>query len=96
MAASTIGRERDAAATLRRSLPVMIRETSSRSSISFACARTLRSMTSSPCADLAGVELSRARSIASSRGSPMSGVRSSCESVARNSSLSRLASRASA
>ena len=82
--------------TASRSLPVMMRDTSRRSSISFVCARTLRSITSrAPCRsarDPAVPERSR-------RVQPRiaaSGVRSSWESVVRNSSFMRLASRASA
>jgi hypothetical protein len=73
----------------------MIRDMSSRSSISFVCATRLRSMTFRPCAvrSESGCDVRRIRV------QPIiadSGVRSSCESVVRNSSLIRFASRASA
>ena len=79
----------------RRSLPVVMRETSSRSSTSRACAWALRSIFSS-------ARNARGRDNAPDRSSrvqprmALSGVRSSCDSVARNSSFSRLASRSSA
>jgi hypothetical protein len=71
----------------------MIRDTSSRSSMSCACARTLRSITSSPRVTVAA-SLRPPRSITVQPRMGVSGVRSSCERVARNSSLARLASSA--
>ena len=74
------------------SLPRVIRETSSRSSSSSAMCRTCRSITSwlqRRCSVLAPGE--RARRAAWRIGA--SGLRSSCASVARNSSLRRSASR---
>ena len=76
-----------------RSVPRTIRDMSSRSSSSVACARALRSSASSAwrlCA-------SSIRPVFSSRAqpsTPVAGVRSSCESVARNSSFNRLAASA--
>ena len=75
---------------LRRSLPVSAFETSSRSAVSCACSRAFRSIASSPrCAVAAS-----SRSVRSRCAQPrtaLSGVRSSCEIVARNSSFVRLA-----
>ena len=80
----TIGR------TSRRSLPVMMRETSSRSPMSWVCARTLRSMTSSP-RRIDGWSRVPERSMTVQPRMGVSGVRSSWDRVARNSSLARLA-----
>ena len=76
--------------TSSRSLPVMMRETSSRSPMSWVCARTLRSMTSRPRWMDGGSRVPE-RSITVQPRIGVSGVRSSWESVARNSSLARLA-----
>ena len=83
---------RSTSRTCSRSLPVTMRETSSRSSISRACARALRSMLSRPRARVASSALVE-RSTRAHPSTAFSGVRSSCDSVARNSSFSRLASR---
>ena len=93
-AASTTA-SRSTGCTSSRSLPVTMRETSSRSSMSCVCARALRSMTSRPRARVGRVELRRPAQHARPAEDRVSGVRSSWESVARNSSLSRFASRAS-
>ncbi len=66
-----------------------MRETSSRSSISCACRRALRSITSSACATSPGATCSL-RSIVVQPRIGVSGERSSCDSVARNWSLSSL------
>jgi hypothetical protein len=87
--------ESAAGRSCRRSLPVMMRETSSRSSMSFACAMTLRSMTSSPSRSLGAPGRSERRRRVQPRIAD-NGVRSSCDSVVKNSSFMRLASRASA
>ena len=71
----------------------MMRDTSSMSSISSACARALRSMVSSAFCSLSGDKVS-ARSMCVHPTIALSGVRSSCDSVARNSSLARLAASA--
>ena len=78
----------------RRSLPVMMRETSRMSSISTACALALRSIVSSALRDFSGDRLPE-RNIPVHPTIAASGVRSSCDSVARNSSLARLAASAS-
>ena len=62
-------RRATAAGTLSRSLPVVMRETSSMSSISLACALALRSMTSRPCATSSFARCSACAAAASSRGS---------------------------
>ena len=89
--ADTMTETRSTDRTSRRSLPVMMRETSRRSSISWASTRVLRSMTSGPRrAPTASSVPDRSR-----RTQPriaFSGVRSSWESVARNSSFARFAS----
>ena len=73
-----------------RSLPEVMRLMSSRSSISCVWARALRSMASRPFArSLASFELERR--IFDHPRMALRGVRSSCESVARNSSLMSLA-----
>ena len=64
--------------------------------MSFACAVTLRSMTSRPCAQLRRAGPLGAQELRVQPEDRVSGVRSSCESVVRNSSFMRLASRASA
>ena len=65
------------------SLPATMRETSSRSLMSCACTRVLRSMLAS--AEAASSPDSRPeRSISTQPSMAVSGVRSSCESVARN------------
>ena len=79
----------------RRSLPAMIRDTSSRSSISLASVFVLRSIMPSARAIPASSIFSLRRSCDQIRMAP-SGVRSSCEIMARNSSLARLAASASA
>ena len=89
--ASTTAREVDAPATSRRSLPVMMRDTSSRSSMSCACARALRSMVVERRAPSVPGRRAPLRSIRAQPRIALSGVRSSCDSVARNSSLARFA-----
>ena len=79
----------------RRTLPATIRDTSSRSSISLACVRAFRSMTSSASVRRSWRTLPE-RSIVIHPSIALSGVRSSCDSVARNSSLARSASCAAA
>jgi len=76
-----------------RSLPAMMRETSRMSSISSACARALRSIVSSARCSFSG-DRDRDRSMCVHPTIALSGVRSSCDSVARNSSLARLAASA--
>ena len=76
--------------TSRRSLPVMMRETSSRSPMSWVCARTLRSMTSRP-RWMAAESRVPERNITVQPRIGVRGVRSSWERVARNSSLARFA-----
>ena len=75
------------------SLPEMIRDTSRMSSMSCACSRAFRPMTSSAWRIRSGDSPSPLTIWTHPR-IALSGVRSSCESVARNSSLSRLASSA--
>ena len=77
------------------SLPLMIRETSRMSSISRACSRAFRPITSIACCARAEVRVPLC-SIGTQPRIAFNGVRSSCDSVARNSSLSRLASSAAA
>ena len=73
--------------------PATMRETSSRSSITCDCAQPARSIACTACV-LCGVSsLPLARSRAHPR-TEFSGVRSSCDSVARNSSFSRFAASA--
>ena len=82
----------DTASIFSRSLPLMIRAMSSRSSTSRICDIALRSMTSS-----AWARDSTDGCVCRIRVQPMtafSGVRISCDSVARNSSFSRDASSA--
>ncbi len=76
----------------RRSLPVMMRETSRRSSMSLACARALRSMAARPLASTAGSAAEAPRRSCDQPSTALSGVRSSCDTTPRNSSLARLAS----
>jgi len=76
-----------------RIFPLTMRETSSRSSIRRPCATAFRSMMSS-ARRVAGSSCVRRRICAHPR-TAFSGVRSSCDSVARNSSFTRLASSAS-
>ena len=93
VAASTTGpssRERQSSC----SLPVTMRETSSRSSTRRAWARAFRSTASMARAAASGSRAFR-RNIQSQEIIALSGVRSSCESVERNSSFKRFASRAS-
>ena len=73
------------AATSSRSLPAMMRETSSTSSTSCVCVAALRSIVAAAVGRLP-VELPR-RSIRAQPRMALSGVRSSCDSVARNSSF---------
>ena len=76
------------------SLPVTMRDTSSRSSISCARSFVFRSITSRPCAARAEASAPTRRS----RAHPsmaVSGVRSSCETIARNSSFALSAARSS-
>ena len=61
--AASMMRRRSTGLKSSRSLPVMMRETSSRSSMSCACARALRSMVSRARAAAAGVELARAQQL---------------------------------
>jgi hypothetical protein len=78
----------------RWSRPVRLRETSIRSVTSWDWSRALRWITSSACT----VRCALSVPPRSSEAQPMialSGVRSSCDTMARNSSLSRLASSAS-
>ncbi len=79
--------------TSMRNLPVMIRETSSRSSTSCACALALRSIVSRAFAVCSSESWPR-RSIRAHPRIALNGVRSSCEMVARNSSFSTLDSSA--
>ena len=79
---------------LRRRRPVMMRETSSTSPISLAWAWALRSMISRTCGRRSA-DTGAWRSIETQPRTALSGVRSSCESVARNSSFRRLARSAS-
>ena len=89
-AASTIATRSDRPRS-RRSLPVTMRETSSMSSIEPRLrARVAVDRRRSPRA--ARVRRHRRRRIAVQPRMALSGVRSSCESVARNSSLARFAS----
>jgi hypothetical protein len=75
------------------SLPVTMRETSRMSSMSWLCMRAFRSMVSTPRRS-SGSRLCP-RSTAAQPTIALRGVRSSWDSVARNSSLSRLAASAS-
>ena len=86
---------RSTSSTSRRSLPEMIRDRSSRSSIRRACAAALRTMASRACAVLDGSTMPDWR-ICPQPMIALIGVRSSCDNVARNSSFARFAARASA
>ncbi len=77
------------------SLPVMMREMSRMSSISWACALALRPMMSIAWRARSAGSVP-ASSICTQPRMALSGVRSSCDRVARKSSLSRLASSAEA
>ncbi len=92
-AASTTG-AKSIGCRSRRSLPDRMRETSSRSSISWLCALALRSIVATPSATTAG-GTSPCWRIVVQPTMALSGVRSSCDSVARNSSFRRFASSAS-
>jgi hypothetical protein len=102
--ASAAGRTASTAASMKefgstgrtsmRSLPVMARDTSRRSSMSCACARALRSMVSKARPALPPSSCPM-RSMCAQPRIAVSGVRSSCETVARNSSFRRFASCAS-
>jgi hypothetical protein len=81
--------------TSSRIVPVMMRETSRRSSMTRACARAFRSITSTAWRSRASLRSVRRSTCAHPR-MALSGVRSSCETVARNSSLSWPASSARA
>jgi len=72
-------------------LPVTIRDTSRRSSIKWAWRRALRSMTSNACRRRSSGN-DPVRNIDSHPNTALRGVRSSCDSVARNSSFERSAS----
>ena len=76
------------------SVPVRIRERSSTSSMSWVCTRALRSIASRARA-VASRSSMVPRSIRAHPAMAVSGVRSSCESIARNSSLERFAASAS-
>ena len=76
------------------SLPDMSWLASSRSPNNCVCARALRSMTFSPSRMVGGVDAGRCSSVVQPR-MALSGVRSSCEMVARNSSLAWLAATSS-
>src|SRR5437870_3886747 len=77
----------------RRIFPLMMRDTSSRSSTRRACALVLRSIASRACAARVGSSVPRLSWITHAR-IGVSGVRSSCERVARNSSFRRFDSSA--
>ena len=72
---------------LELSLPATMRDTSSRSLMSCACWRTLRSIVSQRARSAARRRAPRAQHRRASRRCALSGERSSCESTARNSSL---------
>ena len=74
-------------------LPVMIRDTSSRSSMRCICSVALRPMTSS--ARFVILSAGRSATICLQPRMALSGVRNSCDSTARKSSLRRLARSAS-
>ncbi len=75
--------------------PVTMRDTSSRSSMSRFCARALRSMVSSARSCVASSRRLVRKSVIQPK-MAFSGVRNSCDMVARNSSFKRLNSSASA
>ena len=81
--------------TSSRSLPELMRLMSSRSSMSCAWTRALRSMVSRPARSSSALRLVMRSTWAQPR-MAFSGVRSSCDSVARNSSLASLTRSASA
>src|SRR5262249_24997940 len=89
LASSTIG-TRSPMLTSMRSCPVIMRDTSSSSPISLFCALALLFMTSSARANLSSPSR-LPLSIFDHPRMELSGERSSCETVARNSSLRRLA-----
>jgi hypothetical protein len=76
------------------SFPDTMRDTSSNCSSSCACARALRSIASHAYAARDG-SICSVRSIVAQPSTALMGVRSSCDTVARNSSLARLAACAS-
>ncbi len=79
----------------RVSLPATMRLMSSRSEMSWACSRVLRATTSRPRCTSAGSPALRAISCVQPR-MALSGVRSSCDTIATKSSFTRLARSASA
>ena len=79
-----------------RILPLTMRLMSSRSSMRCACARALRRIAASPWAAASGRVLRPWVRICAQPRMAFSGVRSSCDTVARKSSFSRLARSASA
>ena len=83
---------RSTGSIFRVSLPATMRLTSSRSLISRLCCCTLRSMTSRP-RRVAGASSVPPRSSRSQPSIALRGLRSSCETIARNSSFRRSASR---
>src|SRR5207249_1638434 len=91
--AASITSARRTAFTSRRIFPLMMRDTSSRSSTRCACALALRSIASSARDTRAGSSVPRLSWLTQAR-IGVSGVRSSCERVARNSSFRRLVSSA--
>ncbi len=88
-AARSVGR------TSRRIFPETMRETSSKSSINCVSARALRSIVTRAFAALSGPS-TPSRSMRTHAMIGESGVRSSCDTVARNASLARFAASASA
>ena len=92
--AAEIKTSRSTGCTSSFSLPPAIRETSTRSSISWDCALALRSTVSSACVEVSPSSRPL-RNIVSQPSMAVSGVRNSCERVARNSSFKRFASSAS-
>ena len=78
------------------SLPDVIRDTSSRSAISWAWTRALRSMALMPETTSGSPPATRCLSSCDQPTMALSGVRSSCDSAARKSSFTRLARSASA
>ena len=85
-AADSTARAGGMASTSMRILPKRMPAKSSRSSMRWLCTRELRSMASRPCSSMAGVTFLRLSTVAQPS-IAFSGLRSSCESVARNSSL---------
>ena len=77
-----------------RSLPVMMRDTSRTSLISCSCSRAFRSMVSRTAGRRSG-SITPPRTIWVYPSTAFNGVRSSCDSVARNSSFRRFADSAS-